>query len=397
MKKYNNRTVVLMAVLLMAAAMTLVLMIKRPGRVEWLALSSQTAFETVQATGRVAGSKVTPLSLLKSGIVDEIRCTPGQKVNAGDTLCALDNREEANRVARQKGEVSIAQIQLERMRKTVVPNAIENVNQKKVREEAARRNRDRSDTLFQQGSITGEQFDNVIQEYEVLKSQRIVAEAELKAAKTSELQLAESRLRQARLLFDEAKIALSRSFLCAPSDGKVVEVRVEKGELAVSGDALVIFLPSDTAMFIEVQVDEGEIGRIRAGQKARVQTASSNPVTFDGFVRDVIGKIDVERGSGKVILTIKSDNRLIADQTISAEIITGTLKDALVIEQRFSKKTPEGDFVFVKKEGRAFKTGVRLTAIGNGRFAVMEGLHEGDTLLEPSELSEGVKVRLSGI
>lgn len=383
------------ALLLTTAVIVLVSTGKKGGDVEWAVLSSQEARETVRANGRVAGSRVTPLSLMKNGIVSEIRCSAGTHAEKGDTLVVLDNREEVNRVARQRGEVAIAGLQLEKMRTATITNATEKVYEEKVREEAARRHHDRSDTLYQQGSIAEEEFDRVAQDYEIAKTRRSMAETELAAVKGPELELAEARLRQAGMLLDEAEIALSRTFLCAPSRGTVVDVRVEKGELAVSGNGLLLFLPSDTAVYIEVQVDEGEIGRVRAGQKARVRTVGSTPVVLDAVVRNVIGKIDVERGSGTVILSVQSKNALIADQTVSAQIITGILPDAVVVEQRFRQSDSDGDFIFVKKEDRALRKNVRLDAIGSGRLVVRDGLGAGDTVLAAADLKDGMKVRLS--
>lgn len=363
--------------------------------VEWVVVNKGGARETVLATGRIAGSRVIPLALIRSGVVARIFCNEGDKVREGDTLVTSDNREEKNRVAQRKNEVTIARLNFEKLENTSVKLAQERFNQAKVLEEAARRQRTRSDTIFNQGAISRSAFDEVIKEYELRRSQRIAAGAELAAAKVQEIKLGQSRLRQARLLLDEARIAFSRTILTAPSSGSVVEVLVSRGEFVSVGTPQILFLPDDSLEIVEVQVDESEIGRVRIGQRARISAVGERSTYYDAVVREIVGKINPDRGTGTVILgLISPDSVLLADRTVNAQIIISESNNAMVIEQRFVVRDDDMTYVYILKNGKAVRQIVKAALIGNGSSIIEKGLSSGDTLIFAPEVTDGTPVTL---
>jgi multidrug resistance efflux pump len=374
---------------------TFIFMSCNPIPVEWVVVNKGGARETVLATGRIAGSRVISLALIKSGIVSRTHCNDGDTVHEGDTLVVYDNREEMNRVAQRKNEITIARINLEKLENESVKLAQERYNQTKVLEMAAKRQRNRSDTMYNQGAISQSAFDDVIKEYEVRHSQRIAAEAELNSAKEQEVKLGASRLRQARLLFDEARIALSRTILTAPSSGSVVEVLVNRGEFIAAGAPQILFLPDDSSEVVEVQVDESEIGKVRIGQRARVGAVGDNSTSYNAVVREIVGKINPDRGTGTVILgLISPDTVLLADRTVNAQIIIGESTNTMVIEQRFVVRDNGTTYVYVLRNGKAARQIVKAASIGNGSSIIEEGLNSGDTLVFAPEVADGTPVTL---
>ncbi|MBN1761057.1 MAG: HlyD family efflux transporter periplasmic adaptor subunit [Chitinispirillaceae bacterium] len=395
MKKFQTRSAMLVAVIILIASAAMLLLKKKPVAVEWRVLSSGEALETVLANGRVAGSRITPLALLSSGIVSTIPVSEGMTVAEGDTLLILDNREEHNRVRQRTTELSIARINLEKLQGAELREAQETFRQARLIEEAQTRLYGRSDTLYKQGAITREAFDEIAKTLAIRNSERVVAETRLESLKTGERALRESQVEKARLLLDEAQIALSRTVLRAPSDGKVIEIALEPGAYAAAGARLVLFLPSDSMAVIEAQVDELDAGRIHVGQRAVVGIYGDDTVQYEAVVRGVTGRIDTERGTATVRIGITSGNvLLIADQTVSVQIITGSQSAARVVEQRFRFTADGSTFVYVKQGGRVVRKQVVCTDIGNGRSILDEGVADGDTVVFAPGLGDNVPVTL---
>lgn len=70
--------------------------------------------------------------------------------------------------------------------------------------------------------------------------------------------------------------------------------------------------------------------------RALVKIASISDSTLDALVRDIVPNIDASRGTAAIQLSInKQSGSFIPDQTLSAQIITGSTPDVLMIEQRF--------------------------------------------------------------
>ena len=395
MKKRLSRSI-LAAVVTVGAAGAVILWVRhKPLAVEWFPVRKQEALETVLANGRVAGRRVARLALMKNGIVTGIRVHDGTVVGKGDTLILLDNREERNLVAQRSAELAIARSNLDKLSGMDIRQAEEEVYQARILEQAETRQRGRSDTLYLQGSITQAQLDEAIKSQAVRKAQRAIAESRLTALKTSETELREAQLKKVRLQLDEASIALSKTILAAPADGKVIDILVEPGEFAAAGSAVVLFLPADSTVTVEVLVDERDAGRIKPGQRALVGVSGPETTQLDGVVRSVAGRIDVDRGTVTVLLGLLENGKsLIADQTVSIRIITGQLPDALVIDQRFCGTTPDGSFVFVKDGRRARPRPITRTDIGDGRCIVSKGLNDGDTVITAPDLTDNDVISL---
>jgi hypothetical protein len=86
---------------------------------------------------------------------------------------------------------------------------------------------------------------------------------------------------------------------------------------------------------------------------------------------------------------------LLPDQTVTAEIVTGTRDGVLSLDQRFLRFEKGTASVFVCRAGRAQRAAVRVSDLGNGRFVVDEGVSAGDTLLFAVSLKDGAKVSLT--
>lgn len=381
--------------LLVAVAIMFFSVRKKTFSVDWMVITRKEARETVVANGRVAGNKVIPLSLRKSGIVSRVIAGEGGTFKKDDTLLILDNREDQNRVLLRRNDLEIAVLNLKRLGTIEFRQKEERLIRAQIQEKSAQIRKKRADTLFLQGAITQAALDDASREALLARSQRIESAEEFSVIKSTEKQLQEAKVKQARLLLNEAEIELSQTVLFAPADGKVIDIVVGEGELASSVSPLIFFLPDDTVLSIEVMVDETEIAVIRRGQKAVVSTTGSRSFTMNAVVSTIIGRIDAERGTGTVILSVPEPSRiLIADQTVTAQIITGTVSDALTLEQRFCEKGIDGSFVFKKDGKKVQKNKVKLLPAGNGQNIIRSGVAEGDTIVMAPSLYDGASVVL---
>jgi multidrug efflux pump subunit AcrA (membrane-fusion protein) len=110
----------------------------------------------------------------------------------------------------------------------------------------------------------------------------------------------------------------------------------------------------------------------------------------------VLPAIDAARGTATVHLELRCEkpDACRPDQTVTAQIITGTVPGALVAPQRFLTFADGGAAVFVLRNGRAVRTPVTAQDAGNGFFMLTTGCRDSDTLLSAPSLNDGVRVRL---
>jgi multidrug efflux pump subunit AcrA (membrane-fusion protein) len=364
--------------------------------VQWAVVENRDALETVLANGRIAGSKVVPLSFMKNGIIARIAVREGAAVTMGETLAVLDNREEQSMVAQRQMAVRTAEINLSKASTTDQAQAQEAVNQARLSEDAAQKQLSRQKALFDQGALARAELDKVQQAYDLAVSQRRAAQTNLAALGGTQTQLLQTQVAQARAMLDDARIALFRSALMAPENGMVVKIYHNKGELVPPGTVVCEFLPADTTTHVELLVDEDAVGRIKVGQRAKVTVPGSPDAVFDATVRDIVPFVDASRGTVTVQLALAGNaGQALPDQTVSAEIITATVPNSLIVQQRFVRFARPGDEIFVKQGPRAGRRTIAARELGNGDVLVDSGLNAGDTVVLAAGLVDGARVKLA--
>ncbi|MCX7727233.1 MAG: HlyD family efflux transporter periplasmic adaptor subunit [Chitinispirillaceae bacterium] len=364
--------------------------------VEGIIVSKKKIDVTVDIGGRVCASRIVSLSLPITRLVKKVYVSEGASVREGDTLIVLDNTEEKNILAQRINEEEITKINLEKLKTKEITIAEEKVNQTNILEALAKRKRDRYDTLYKEGSISQNDLDEIIKEYLLAKSQHIIAEKEVESIKNREIPLYVHFLEKAKLLREQAETALANTILRAPSDGKIVSIRVKKGELSSANSTLINFQPIETTMFIEAIVSKDKLDRINIGMPVSIKKTDDS-YEFSALVVDI-----QKSGTSKEILKISPLNRddlnaFSVDEVVKVKIHCGSIPNGLVIENRFIKMLDEKIFVFVKRGERAYRTEVDAIDIGNGRSLIICGLNEGDTIVTPDRIDDGWKVKVRRI
>lgn len=395
--KIRQIVIIVLAVLVAVMIYVGISKSKRVG-VEWIVLKKQQALTTILANGRVAGSKVTQLSFLRSGVVDTIYTKERQEVLEGDTLIKLDNREEVNAVLQRKNAVKIATLNLQKLFSVDEEQARERRVQADANVTLLQEKVQRLETLFNEGSVSKESVDQARKEYEVGISEKRQSENALDKSIASQKDLLKSQLLQTQTQLNDAEINLSRTVLRAPEMGQVVKIDARKGQLVLPGTPSIFLLPADTLLHVEVQVDEEDAGKIKPGQNAVVVPAGSGK-KYSARVQNVIPLVDASRGTASVNLAVLSaDETFLPDLSVSSQIIIDTTEEVIIVPQIFLQNTTgEKPFVYVFRNSKAVKTEVEISSAGNGKYTIKSGVIDADTLLLAPGLKNGTTVRLKAL
>ena len=391
----KNRTTI---VWLIAAVVALVaigaLLRPKATLVEMAVIRPQQALKTILANGKIAGSRVVALSFQRAGLVARVVAREGSVLEAGDTIVVLDNQEERNAVLQRRNALETARLTLQKLGGTDSVQTEASLVQAQAAEEQAHATYQRLSTLLTQGAAAQADVDKSKNDLDVAVSRTRSASAALDALRTTGRALSQVQVSQAQAALDESLIALGRTVIRAPEDGRVVSRAVNGGESVLPGSLVVSYLPGDTTTHVEILVDEGEVAGVQAGQKALVGIPSMPSKAFDATVRDILPAIDASRGTATVQLTMdQPPDGLLPDQTVSAQIITGSIDNALIVEQRFITFAKSGDAVFALVGRKAVRRAVTVTDLGNGRFMANTGLNVGDTVVVAPGLKDGMRVR----
>lgn len=288
---------------------------------------------TVAASGAVNPVTQVVVGTQVSGQIREVLADFNAEVKAGQLIAVIDPETFEYRVRQAQADVDAAQAAvLTAQANTAASRA--GVSRARTDLAEAERTHARNQSLAAQGFIAQSEADRtraaVNTAQEALKSAQAqlgVTEAQVKSAQANVAQ------RQAALA--QARVDLARTRIRSPVDGIVIKRAIEKGQtVAASLQAPELFIIARNLrdMQVDASIDEADVGRIRAGQKATFTVDAFPGQTFDGRVaqlRKAAQNVNSVVTYVGVIAFSNPDARLLPGMTANVRIVTDQRDDVL--------------------------------------------------------------------
>lgn len=223
---------------------------------------------TVDADGRV------DVKSEASGEVSEILVEEGDTVAAGALLARIDPTD-----AERKVQDARATYQSARSRLALAEASLSAARGDSI--EAGGRY-DRRKQAYAAGAVSGE----ALQEARTAYSRSVESVRQREA----EIASAEAELARAGLSVEDAERRLSKTSIRAPSAGTVLSVNVERGSMVssgitnVGGGTALLSIADPSRLFVNVKLDEAQIGSVKPGQEATIRVDAYPERTFRGVV-----------------------------------------------------------------------------------------------------------------
>jgi HlyD family secretion protein len=147
-------------------------------------------------------------------------------------------------------------------------------------------------------------------------------------------------------------------------------------------------------------VDEPDLGSLAANQTVQVMWDAMPNRVWTGKIEQVPMQV-VPRGSrsvGEVICSIDNDKlELLPNTNVEVRILVHELHAVLVIPRGAVNFDNGEHFVFIVKDGAAFRRTVRIGIASADKYELISGASPGDQVVvrTESELQDGMKVRTS--
>jgi RND family efflux transporter MFP subunit len=296
-------------------------------------VSTGPAVQAVYATGNVE-----PVHWAKVGPAVRARITAvlveeGARVEAGQPMAQLDDREARHRVEEAEARANFAQEELARVRALV------------ARDVASRATLDR-------------------------------AEAEARAV---------------RAVAEAAQRRLDDYIVRAPTAGLVLRRDAEVGEV-VDTPAALFWIGEPKPLRITAEVDEEDIAQIREGQRALLRADAFAGQVLNATVTQITPKGDATRKAYRVRLSLPEDTPLMIGMTVEANIVLRETANAVLIPPAALR----GDHVFIVQGEVARRRQVTVGVQGPRAVEIRQGIAAGDVVVldPPQGLKDGQALRL---
>jgi len=321
----------------------------------------------VSETGTLEPIRTLDIKSQFSGEVLEIFVKEGEQVVRGQPLVVI--RQEPTQ-ARQ-----VAQLRAK-------------LEQEGLNVAQTRRDFLRMQGLYAKGFVARQELELAKQDAQQAMVRRELAEKELLLALGGNEELFQRYISQ-----NPTQAGLEEFRVSSPSDGTVIEINVQPGEIITSGTATVgggtvlMKLADLHKMVAQAKINEVNIHRVRIGQTVMVRLDAIPGAEFDGVVTAIAPQGLKEESIVTYEVTIEIDNKdlsLRPMMTANVDILTEDLADVIAVPLEFLQSEQGDDVVYVQEGEKQVRRKVRVAFRTPTQAVITQGLEAGDRLVMPS-------------
>ena len=167
----------------------------------------------------------------------------------------------------------------------------------------------------------------------------------------------------------------------SPASGYVIEKNVVAGSAVQPGERLLRIAPLDV-VWIEVDLYEEELTRVRVGQAARVTLSHLPDRAYDGTVAFLYPFLTGDTRTARARIELANPELELRPDMFADVELAGEARDALVVPEEAVLYAGERRFVFVALgEGRFRPKRVRVGIRDGGRVEIVDGLAGDETVV----------------
>lgn len=208
-----------------------------------------------------------------------------------------------------------------------------------------------------------------------------------------------------------AKETLDQTVVRAPSDGVVLQKYVEQGTMITSGMSLnstgtsIVQIGEISRMYVDVSVDETDIGSIAVGQSVDVSFDAYPDVPFKGRVAKINPQAETSSNVTTVHVRVEVDNsnpafkKLKPAMNATCDFVVGESANALAVPTEAVQTDGDKSFVLVAIDGKSAGQGalvnaktekrdVKVGIDGSSVTEIVSGLAEGEKIVVSTESSD---------
>lgn len=362
---------------------------------------------SISVAGEIGPAEQVSVRPEVNGRVSELPVDIGDRVQAGQLLFSLDDRDLQIELETRKTEIQSARLEIERARQEL--NLADLEVEVKLRQTALNRSNlelrradedlARNQKLFQEKLISRELMQQITSAHELAKNTVASAERGLELARerlrkaldraTTNFQLATNGVLRAQRNLELTEDRLSKTRIVAPFDCTVLTRPISAVGQAVSGSGgfnsgtEVLTIANLNEMIIDAHVNQADITRLSPGMEVDVSVEAVIGLSVKGRVERIAPKATIRngiKGFGARILLTGVDRRIQPGMTAKITIPVASAENALAVPLAAVFTEPEGRHVYVIKDTTYEQRAVEI-GVSDYRFAeVLSGLEAGETV-----------------
>lgn len=259
-----------------------------------------------------------------AGIIDEVHFDGGQVLEKGTVIGRLSSSEYESQVKIYEARIREQQSVIDELKSRPRPEEVAlarralEVEQKRI--EFSKAKWKRMEQLYKRKTISFEDLDDALREYEIDKKQMEEKGAELKltrlGAPPDQIAAKEAKLESWKAERDYYQQKIEDSYLRMPFSGKLITLHLRQKIGSYLERGQVFALAENTSrVLVEIEIPEPDIRYIEKSAKVRGRPFAFSDMEFEGVVTDIDSTVTQKTASKVVKVITTLDNRKIRLQS----------------------------------------------------------------------------------
>lgn len=366
-----------------------------------------TYMDVVSSVGIVEYEKEVIVKTEVSGLLLEVNKDVGDRVNTAELIAKIDNNEAILAYDEIKTNSFLSKARYDDYLTTYRKNEEAISDQKIIQEnEIASVNLEQlqlntkileTKTLVDEGVLPAKDLSSLIEQMDKLNLRIQSANTKLKTLRDPLFADKEFKASMdvANQSMAKQELELTKYFIKAPIDGVVIERLVEAGTFTQAGE-VIMKIASDAEKYAVVEIDEKYISKVIIGKEAKILIQAYPDEIVKGIVEIISPEVNKETGTIKVkVKILEKQDLFLQNMAVKVEFISESYDNVIVIPGNYIIEG-ENSSVFIEGvNGEAIKKEIGIYNKNSANIMVLEGLNIGDVILNPENLEEGIKVKVS--
>lgn len=347
---------------------------------------------TISASGTVNPVTQVSVGTQVSGQVKDLFVDFNSAVKAGQLIAQIDPETFEYRVRSAQADVDAARAQVLTAQANTAASRAQ-VSRAQMDLEEAKRDAARKESLVAQQFIAQSEADKARSVVAIAGESLKGAQAQL-AVTEAQIKSVQANVAQRESTLAQARIDLERTKIRSPVNGIVIKRAIERGQTvaaSLQSPELFVIAQNLNDMQVDASIDESDIGRVKAGQKATFTVDAFAGQTFEGEVRQVRNAAQTVANVVTYTAVVGFSNtsgRLLPGMTANVRVITDTRENVLKVPNAALRMRIAG----VEPSAASSAPGAGGGASGTGGPAHGASLGTADRLLAlliPSAYAQG--------
>ena len=310
-------------------------------------LQNRNFVATFEDTGSIEAGKQMAIMPKTIANVKKILVTEGGKVEKGQTLMILEDKQLKKALDAANAEQDAAKQAMDEVIR-LAPLVLQKMQ---LAEQRAKQ----LETLVKAGKASEK-------EELAARQQHLDAQKEAIEAKFG-IQRMEQQLKAIALKVENIKEQIKELEITAPMSGLATQISVAEGDLPHGPLLQIINLDE---LLVMVRISQGDIAKIALGQQVRVTSSASPDVWFPGSVTEIGKTFNVtDRTAGIKIKLANTDSKLKPGNFVTVKFLLGTKNDVPAVPRQAVLSESGNRYIFIvrnlqQKQGRSFGTAAKL-------------------------------------